>query len=236
MNTPGTRRWEELRRKWGRTMRWSLVASILAHVLIVLLFRQPIVIPEVAGSAAGRDANDERAAAGGGMEVVAIRVIEPPPEPEEVVTPVPVTVEPVIVEPEVVRPPTPQPPAPTPGRSQSEGEDRGENRGPGTDRGTGEGAGGADDGGDSAISAPTPRGLILPPSDRPARVRGRTVTVYVFVTDRGRVVADSTRLDPSSGDRGYDNRLRRDAADWVFNPARQAGRAVAAWFQYVIVL
>jgi outer membrane biosynthesis protein TonB len=217
-------------------MRWSLLASILTHVLIVVLFRQAMVVPEVAGSAAGRDAADEEAAAGGGMEVVAIRVVEPPPEPEEVVTPVPVTVEPVIVEPIVVRPPTPQPPAPTSGQSRSEGEDRGDNRGPGTDEGTGAGAGGEDDAGDSAISAPRPRGLILPPGDRPASARGKTITVYVFVTDQGRVVADSTRLNPSSGDRGYDNRLRRDAADWVFNPARQAGRAVAAWFQYVIVL
>jgi hypothetical protein len=41
---------------------------------------------------------------------------------------------------------------------------------------------------------------------------------------------------PSSGDRGFDNRLIRQAADWVFNPGRRDGQPVAEWFQYVIVL
>jgi periplasmic protein TonB len=236
MNTPTVRRWDELRRKWDRTMRWALVASLLLHVLVVLVFSRAPVIPDVPMSSAGPDAADDRAAAGGGMEVIAYTIIQPPPAPVEAFIPIPVPVPTVQPQPEVIRPPTPQAPAPTPGQTASAGEGRGQDTGPGTERGTGQGSGGTGEEGDSRTIAPSPRGLILPPSDRPARVRGNTVTVYVFVTERGRVVPDSTRLDPSSGDRGYDNRLRRQAADWVFNPARRGGQAVAEWFQYVIVL
>jgi hypothetical protein len=236
MNTPTTRRWETLRRKWDRSMRWSLLASLLFHILVFLFFRQAVVIPDVPTSAAGDDAADDRAASGGGMEVIAYTIIQPPPAPEEAIIPIPVPVPTVQPQPEVVRPPTPQAPAPTPGQTASAGEGRGDDTGPGTERGTGQGSGGTGEEGDSRVIAPSPRGLILPPSDRPARVRGNTVTVYVFVTERGTVVPDSTRLNPSSGDRGYDTRLRRQAAEWVFNPARLNGRAVAEWFQYIIVL
>jgi outer membrane biosynthesis protein TonB len=235
MNTPTVRRWDQLRRKWDRAMRWSLVASLLFHVLVLLLFRQSVVIPSVPASSAGPDANDDRAAAGGGTEIIAYTVIQPPPAPEEAIIPIPVPTPTAQPRPEVVRPPTPQSPAPL-GQTASTGEGRGPETGPGTERGTGAGSGGTGEEGDSRTIAPSPRGLILPPSDRPARVRGTTVTVYVFVTERGTVVSDSTRLAPSSGDRGYDNRLRRQAAEWVFNPARRNGQAVAEWFQYVIVL
>jgi len=50
------------------------------------------------------------------------------------------------------------------------------------------------------------------------------------------VVADSTRLAPSSGDSKFDERLRRQAAEWVFNPAKKGGQPVAEWFRYTIVL
>jgi len=78
--------------------------------------------------------------------------------------------------------------------------------------------------------------MILPPADRPASVRGKEVEVWVFVTEQGRVIADSTRIHPSTGDRRFDERLRRQAAQWVFEPARKGGRPVAEWFQYVIGL
>jgi TonB family protein len=232
MNTPTTRRWDMLRRRWDRSMRWSLLVSLLLHVLLLLVFRQAPVIPDVPTSAAG-DQDDDRAAAGGGMEVIAYTIMQPPPAPEEAIIPIPVPVPTVQPQPEVVRPPTPQAPAPTPGQTASAGEGRGDDTGPGTETGTGQGSGGTGEEGDSRVIAPTPRGLILPPS-RPAGVSARTIDVYVFVTERGRVVSDSTRIVPSSGDRGYDNRLRRQAAEWVFNPARRNGQAIAEWFKYTI--
>jgi TonB family protein len=216
-------------------MRWSLLASLLLHALILLMFSRSNVIPDVPQSSAGPDANDDRAAAGGGMEVIAYTTVQPPPAPEEAFIPIPVPVPTVEPQPQPERPPTPQSPSPL-GQTASAGEGRGQETGPGIDRGTGQGSGGTGETGDSRVTAPSPRGLILPPSDRPARVRGNTVTVYVFVTERGSVVSDSTRLAPSSGDRGFDNRLIRQASEWVFNPARRNGQAVAEWFQYVIVL
>lgn len=86
------------------------------------------------------------------------------------------------------------------------------------------------------VTPPAPRGLILPPSDRPGKVRGKEVTVWVFVTETGTVVADSTRLLPPTGDSKFDDRLRRQASQWVFQPARRAGEAVAEWFRYTITL
>lgn len=232
------RRWEMLRRRWDRSLRRALVASVVLHVLLLLLFRQSMVVPDVPQSAAGPDNADDRAAAGGGMEIVALRVVQPPPAPEEAFIPIPVptpTEQPVPDPPPEQEPAAPSSPQPI-GQAPSPGEGRGPATGPGTETGTGSGSGGTGEEGTSRVSAPTPRGLILPPSDRPGRVRGNTVTVYVFVNDRGRVVSDSTRLAPSSGDRGFDNRLIRQAADWVFNPARRDGQPVAEWFQYVIVL
>jgi TonB family protein len=243
-NAPNARRWDMLRRRWDASFRRGLVASVVLHVLLIFLFRQAMVVPDVPQSAAGPDNRDDRAAAGGGMQVIAYTIAPPaavpPTPPEEAFIPVPV---PVPTERPVPQPeqeprsaPQPTPPGPIGQAAPSAGEGRGPATGPGTETGTGTGSGGGGEEGTSRVTAPTPRGLILPPSDRPARVRGNTVTVYVFVNERGRVVADSTRLAPSSGDRGFDNRLIRQAADWVFNPARRNGQAIAEWFQYVIVL
>jgi hypothetical protein len=47
-------------------------------------------------------------------------------------------------------------------------------------------------------------------------------------------VADSTRLNPPTSDRGFNRRLIEEAAEWVFHPARRNNQAVAAWFPYTI--
>jgi TonB family protein len=220
-------------RRWDRAFRWSLVASLLFHILIVLFFRQDVVIPETPLAAAGERAGDPEAAAGGGMEVIAYQLEAPAPEPEPAVPePVPVPSEP---EPEVE-------PQEEPSREQSRplgqdvgaGEGRGTQTGPGTETGTGRGDGGTSDEGLNRVTAPSPRGMILPPSDRPSRVRGMTVTVYVFVAANGAVVSDSTRITPSTGDSRFDRRLRDDAAQWKFRPGMRDGQPIAAWFPYTI--
>jgi len=110
--------------------------------------------------------------------------------------------------------------------------------GPGLDEGPGiEGGEGRGDGGTAAegffrLVPPSPRGMIIPPTNK--SLRGRQVEVWVFVNEAGRVVADSTRLNPPTSDRGFNRRLIEEAAEWVFNPATQEGKPVAAWFPYTI--
>lgn len=218
--------------QWDRVFRWSLVASVLFHILIILFFREEQIVPQIQTAAAGERAGDPVAAAGGGMETIELRIETPPPEPEPTPTPEPVPVpEP---EPEV----QPQEPSSEPSQGQtqqqSSGAGRGPETGPGTETGTGRGDGGTADEGLNRVVAPTPRGMILPPSDRPSRVKGMTVTVYVFVAASGNVVSDSTRISPSTGDSRFDRRLRDDAAQWKFRPGTRGGRPIAAWFPYTI--
>jgi hypothetical protein len=50
----------------------------------------------------------------------------------------------------------------------------------------------------------------------------------------GRVVADSTRLDPPTRDGDFNKRLVREAAEWIFRPAVREGKPVSSWFPYRI--
>jgi hypothetical protein len=104
--------------------------------------------------------------------------------------------------------------------------------GPGLADGDGLGDGGTAATGRFRAVPPSPRGIILPPSND--NVRGQRVEVWVFVDERGRVVADSTQLRPPTTDRGFNERIIREAAEWVFEPGREGGRPVASWFPYTI--
>jgi len=117
-----------------------------------------------------------------------------------------------------------------PGSSRDAGE--GEAEGPGRAEGTGQGDGGTADEGLFRLMPPTPRGMIMPPTNQ--ALRGKQVEVWVFVGEDGRVVPDSTYLRPPTEDRGFNERLLREAAEWVFRPATKGGRPVAAWFPYTI--
>ena len=231
-----TSRNDEHDRRWRRGWRIALISSVLLHVLILLLFRNERPLPPSPFAAAGPRAGDDRAAAGGGMEVIVMRVTQPQVVPPDVEIPEPVT-QPVI-EQEVVEPQTePTVEAVTVVEATGRvGEGQGKAEDQGTETGTGRGDGGTSEVGLFRVLPPSPRGLILPPADRPGRVRGKEVDVWVFVTDRGRVVPDSTRIAPSTGDGRFDSKLREQAAEWVFEPARRGTRPVAEWFRYTIVL
>jgi outer membrane biosynthesis protein TonB len=230
-------------RRYRRLFRRALVASVLFHVLLFFVFRVVRPIPPSPFAAAGPRAGDDRAARGG-LQVLALRVQPPtPPEVTETpVKPIPIPVPEII--PEVkVEDPKPQVavtvanPTVATVAAASAGGTAGNATGAGTETGTGRGDGGNSEEGLFRLVPPSPRGLILPPSDRPNRLRGREIDVWVFINVRGQVVADSTRLDPAStGDRKFDDRLRKQAAEWVFEPARRAGETVAEWFRYTIVL
>lgn len=213
-----------------------MLVSVLVHVGVFLMFRAELVTPPSPFAAAGPRAGDPNAAAGGGMQAVAMRIRLPeapqpiprPPAPQPVPAEEPVEIE--EVEPAVVEQPD--------GRIGPVTLDATGGTGalpdPGVEGGTGQGDGGTGAEGLFRVVPPQPRGMMMPPSNPPGSVRGREIEVWVFVTDRGRVVADSTRVN--TGDRGYDRKLRERAAQWVFEPAKKGGRSVAEWFNYTVIV
>jgi hypothetical protein len=196
-------------------------ASLLFH-LFLFFFWRVVPIPPSPLSAAGPRAGDFRAA-GGGMQAVNLRA--PPTRP--IVPPrVPVItldeIDPVVfdMEPEL-------------DLAAMTGEAPGLTDGPpGIEGGLGRGDGGTAEQGYFRLVPPSPRGMIIPPTNR--SLRGKQVEVWVFVDINGRVVPDSTRLNPPTSDRGFNRRLIEEAAEWVFNPARRNNQPVAAWFPYTI--
>ncbi|HLU26328.1 MAG TPA: hypothetical protein VKZ58_11540 [Longimicrobiales bacterium] len=226
------RRAEQLRAHYRSMYRRGFLASVLVHLLFFLIFLGERVPPSPF-AAAGPRTGDDRAAAGGGLKAIAIQV---PPTPQEIPRPP----EPVLSPDALIT--MDEIPMPEPERvtfSEFEGmggQDKGPEAGPGREGGTGTGDGGTAMEGRFRVVPPAPRGMILPPSDRPSSVRGKSIAVWVFVNEAGRVVADSTRLQPGSGDPRFDARIKQQAAEWVFEPARRGGRPVAEWFRYVISL
>ena len=71
----------------------------------------------------------------------------------------------------------------------------------------------------------------MPPDHRDLQ---GTIKVWVFVDAQGKVVADSTRLEPPTRNRDLNRQLIQEAAEWVFRPARKEGQAVASWFPFEI--
>ncbi len=159
--------------------------------------------------------------------------VEPEPEPE----------------PETPPPPTPAPPAPAPptaapaagsqpnpgaasagqggGTGAGTGAGQGEGVGPGTGPGSGGGSGGGTGGGIGSgvgpgtgagrMVAPVPEFVLIPPSNPPRGVRGDSLVVRLNIDVAGKVRDVQFR---STGDRGYDQKLRRTAMEWRFRPAR----------------
>ncbi len=210
----GSRRRRE-RRKW----RCAYLASLVLHIL-VLMPGGGRPIPPTPFAAAGPRANDDRAARGG---MQAINVVSPPPRPIErprVPLPVEIEIEPVVIEEEPVF-----------DAAALIGELPGLDD-PGLANGDGRGDGGTAAEGLRRILPPSPRGMIIPPANR--NLRGVEIDVWVLVDASGQVVADSTRLDPPTRDRGFNRQLIREAAQWVFRPGTKDGQSVAAWFVYKI--
>jgi hypothetical protein len=209
------------RRQERRIWRSGLLISVLIHLFLFFGWKGN-VIPVSPFAAAGPRAGDNRAAKG---SLQALNIRTPPPVP-------------------IVRPPIPIPtdiaiePLEFDDMSETDpasalGEEPGmDEEGPGLEDGTGEGDGGTADEGFYRLQPPTPRGMIIPPYDR--GLRGTEVQVWVFVTETGLVVADSTRLEPPTRDRDFNRRLISQAAEWRFRPAIQEGKAVSSWFPYRI--
>lgn len=211
---------QDRRERERRTWQRALLVSALFHVLVFFGWRGN-VIPQSPFAAAGPRAGDNRAAKGS-MQAMNVRT---PPSRPIIPPPVPLAVE-IEVEPVQFEPDVPMDP------SQVMGDAPGELEGPGLEDGDGEGDGGNAAEGFFRLQPPSPRGMIIPPSNR--SLKGTTVEVWVFVDERGRVVPDSTRLNPPTRDRSFNRRLIEEAAEWVFRPAMKGGEAVASWFPYQI--
>lgn len=202
--------------------RAGLALSLLAHVLVALLWRGA-VLPEATSSAAGPERGDPRAASGA-MQALNLRMAETTPViPPPVPIAVEITVEPIEFEEEPELDP-----------ADFLGDAPGLDEAPGVEAGTGGGNQGDADAGADELLPPSPRGMIIPPTNRD--LRGTEVQVWVFVNAAGRVVADSTRLEPPTKNRDFNRRLVEEAAEWVFRPATRAGTPVAAWFPYRIIM
>ncbi len=210
---------EQRRENERRIWRAGLVASLVFHVLVFVLFSAggPLNSPF---AAAGPKAGDSRAASGG-LQAMNIRI--PPPRPiipPKILLPLLIDVQPVEFEDDV--------------RIETAsilGENPGE-EGPGLDMGDGKGDGGTAEEGRFRVVPPSPRGMIIPPANK--NLKGERVQVWVFVNASGRVVADSTQLRPPTSDRDFNERLIREAAEWIFEPGRKGGKPVATWFPYTI--
>lgn len=218
-----------------RVWRDAFVISALLHVLLFLMPASS-PLPEDPFAAAGPRDRDDRAAEGA-MRALALSSARP-----DIAVPQPLPVpDPELPEPDEIEPDaTPEialeePDVPLPGVGDTRGADPEDTRGDaGVTGGEGAGDGGTTDEGRFRLVPPSPRGMIIPPTNN--RMRGREIQVWVFVNEQGRVEADSTRLEPPTSDRGFNQRLISEAAQWVFEPARQDGAAVASWFPYVITM
>ncbi len=218
--TAGTLSNDERRLREVKVWRTGLVVSVLIHLLIFAFWQVPSQVLSPF-SAAGPRAGDNRAA-GGSLQALQISI--PPPRPivpPQVPLPTVIDVEPISFEPEVEV-----------DFASAMGDRPGDAEGPGIENGEGRGDGGTAEEGLFRLVPPSPRGMIMPPTNR--NLKGKQVQVWVFVTEAGRVVADSTRLQPPTSDRDFNRRLIQEAAQWVFEPARKGGVPVAAWFPYTI--
>jgi hypothetical protein len=222
---------ERERKVWLR----GLAMSVVVHLLLLLFLARGGSFPTSPFSAAGPRALDDQAAEGA---MVALQLAggspdrdRPPPTllPAEEEPPEPPEEEVPDATPEVddVTPDVPQPGVGDQGVDNEPQPTAGD---PGTATGTGSGDGGTADEGLTRFIPPQPQGLFVPTLD--TRLRGIEVRIWVFVSEQGRVLADSTRLEPPTSDRRFNTRLMQEAAQWRFRPARDAGAPIAAWFYY----
>ena len=216
----------------GRVGRWAFLVSAAIHALIFLFGpRGSVLISSTA--AAGPDRADFRAA-DGSMTVLVLSSAPPTPIRRPALPVVNVELE----VPELnTTEPLPEVALDLPdlldsGVGSTSGRDPGDVSDAGIPGATGAGDAGTSREGRSRIVPPSPRGIILPPTSED--LRGSRIEVWVFVDEQGRVVADSTRLQPPTQDGRFNEQLLGEAAQWVFDPARQNGAPVAAWFPYTI--
>lgn len=253
-------RYKRVRPTWQATVI-SVVVHALFITLLVLGFRQTLAIAGEGDEGAGdpgRRGGGGGGGGGGGEQVSYYDVPPPPPPPPVVAQPEPDALVPPVVPPPppppaVVPPAPPAAQAPAPGTSTGAGPGQGQATGPGTGPGSGGGSGGGTGGGTgtgtgtgtgpgtgtgagggSRIIMPRTDLMLIPPP-KPRGMSSRELTLSLTVNERGDVT-DVQLLTPT-GNRGYDEALKRMARDWKFDPGRDAAtnRPVAVTDYRVIV-
>jgi TonB family protein len=246
------------RRSRDEKVAQGTAVSVALHALILLLLFWGVGESSylLANEQPGTGPSDGPAGGGGGggreeqvtYYEIPVTPAAPPvpvvPTPEDVV--LPQTPPPPVTQPELPQEcpaPTPTPPAPTPagngGAGAGDGGGQGAGAGPGEGPGSGGGTGGGNGGGIGSGNGPGTGGgngtivppstdLILLPPQKPSGMRTQEVTIRFYVNRRGKV----TRVDVlnSTGNRRYDDELRRRMAEYEFTPARdtRTGEAVDA--------
>ncbi len=232
----------------------SLAVAVLFHLLLLLLAIGPVghhllqtetdpgvgtgIGAGVAGGGGG--GNDEQmlvALSAPPMPAAGTETAPPPPPPPHLVLPqpdMPVPPPPRLADAQVA---TTAVPAVTVGALAGGGQGTGvgPGSGPGTGPGSGGGSGGGEGGGIGSgigpgigrgrLLQPTPDFMLMPPT-APGAVHGKTVVVRLAIDATGKV--RDVELLPSSGDRGFDQALRRTAMGWHFRPARDASNRPVA--------
>ena len=228
----------------------AVLVHALVVLLLVIGFRQTVLMAGEGDPALGPGGarGGGGGGGGGGEQVSYYDIPTPPPPPPTPAPPDPTVLVPPVVPPPppVVTPPTATPkpaqpvapaPAPTPGPSTGgQGNGAGPGAGPGTGPGAGGGTGGGSGGGNgtgtgtgtgpgngsagggSGTTLPTTDLLLIPPNP-PRGVGHRDVVLRLTVSERGDVTA--VEVMTPTGNRGYDEQLKRTARDWKFNPARE---------------
>ena len=228
----------------------SGILALLLHLLLVFLALGPVgrhLLKTETDPGVGTGIGAGAAGGGGGGRdeevsivsliapaVAAAATVQPPPPPP------PDPVIPQLDPPKIVPPPplrlaeaitTAVLPAISSGAtSGGQGTGAGGGRGPGTGPGSGGGTGGGEGGGIGSgvgpgigrgrLLSPVPDFVLLPPTPAPGAVRGKTIVVRLAIDASGAV--REVELIPSTGDRGFDQALRRTALGWHFRPARDA--------------
>jgi len=229
----------------------GVILSAVVHAALALLVvysgTRLMVADRMPGAGRGREGGG-----GGGGGARALLLFAPPAPPAAgPAAPVP----PPLVMPKAAPIPLPEikpPDVPPPSLSAAEllaalgpGEGPGKGAGAGPGAGTGSGGGtgsgrgpgtGPDSGGaGGSLNPPTPKQLLLPPMDKPASVRGSTITVRFEISERGDVMRVS--YSPELHDRSYASEFTDKMKHYTFNPATTLdGHPVAAIYQIKFVL
>jgi protein TonB len=224
----------------------GVILSAAVHAALILLGvyggTRLMVADRMPGAGPGRGGG------GGGGGARAVLLFTPPAAPAaEAALPLP----PQLVMPKAapiplpeVKPPDVAPPSVSaeqllaslgPGTGPGKGPGAGSGTGGGTGSGRGPGMGPDSGGGGGSLYPPVPRQMILPPMDRPASVRGVTVTVRFEISERGDVMRVS--YNPQLRDRSYASQFTERMKHYTFSPATTLdGRPVAAIYQITITL
>lgn len=209
-----------------RPNTWSVLGSVCAHGLLILLIIYLQAKPE-SESDTRRPGLAGEPGGGGGIRFIRLDAAlaaqqaaepQPTPPPEPIVVPPPVTISLPTRKLDLPLPTqslVASAGAPEAGSGAGAGTGLGGGQGSGIGRDSGPGTGG--EGGDTF--PPQVKYTILPPLPRPASLRGRSLHVHFWVDAQGLVTR--VRVEPEIKDAAYRAQFVALLREYVFEPARK---------------